>query len=1070
MRLLSWNCRGVGGPRAVRSLGDVVRTHRPSILGLIETKKADPDWEHLKRKLGFTECFAVGSHGRSGGLAMLWDEETEVTIISHSAAHIDVRVRKESEFFLTLFYGSPRCHERKNSWNLLRNLKRNCGEPWVVMGDFNEITFSWEMESKRERQPWQMRQFRNCLEDCGLVDLGFSGARFTYSNKRRGADEVKARLDRVVANDEWRSNFPKAAVKHVFANSSDHAPVVLYVEGWNMMRGCSFRRFEPMWLRHMDFKENVRASWVNQSGDRGLKEKLEMCMNHLYQWNDLMFGKLKDKIRKIKGEIQHIRAGARYEESIRKEAELSEELDEWLEREELYWRQRSRAEWLKNGDRNTAYFHAKASQRKRRNRIEKLKNSSGELCYSDSGITAIVTQYFTDIFQSQVDYRADWWNHEFDAVPKVVTDDMNDMLIAPFTEIEVKRALFQMHPTKAPGLDGFPALFFQSNWDIIGKDVIEVVLNCLNNNMLDVELNETLIVLIPKVKEVERVEDLRPISLCKVVMKIITKVLANRLKEILPSIISQCQSAFIRGRLITDNILIAHEVSHFIKGSQNRKTGYMSIKLDMSKAYDRIEWRFLEKMMAAMGFAEVWIKRIMLCVSTVSYKVKINDDISEIIRPKRGLRQGDPISPYLFLICAEWLTYTLSRYREIGLLEGIKICRGAPIISNLMFADDCLLFIKSTKNSVSWIRDILKRYEAVSGQKVNLSKSEVVCSKAVPEAFRQELVERMGVEIVPSHSNYLGLPNCFSHRKSALFRKIEENVTRKIGDWKHKLLSSAGREVLIKSVLQAIPNYAMACFKILVTLCRKLVGNCLNFWWNNRKNRGIHWIKAEELFNDKNNGGMGFRKWELMNMAMLAKQGWRLLTEPDLLVTRLFKAKYFPDSDFLSAGLGSSPSYAWRGINEAASIVRYGAEWDSREGKYQWRRDGAGRFSVKGAYLCAREMERIRNPPEGEQSDPREVQRFWKSFWRLKVPNKIKNFGWRLYHDSLPTMANLEKRGVDVLNKCCLCGIRGESSIHLFKNCCWMKGFLDQTTLPSPVWDNQCVEPGYWLWLCAKLC
>ncbi|CAM8960074.1 unnamed protein product [Rhodiola kirilowii] len=406
----------------------------------------------------------------------------------------------------------------------------------------------------------------------------------------------------------------------------------------------------------------------------------------------------------------------------------------------------------------------------------------------------------------------------------------------------------------------------------------------------------------------------------------------------------------------------------------------MSIKLDMSKAYGRIEWRFLEKMMAAMGFAEVWIKRIMLCVSTVSYKVKINDDISEIIRPKRGLRQGDPISPYLFLICAEWLTYTLSRYREIGLLEGIKICRGAPIISNLMFADDCLLFIKSTKNSVSWIRNILKRYEAVSGQKVNLSKSEVVCSKAVPEAFRQELVERMGVKIVPSHSNYLGLPNCFSHRKAVLFRKIEEKVTRKIGDWKHKLLSSAGREVLIKSVLQAIPNYAMACFKIPVTLCRKLVGDCLKFWWNNSKNRGIHWIKAEELFKDKNNGGMGFCKWELMNMAMLAKQGWRLLTDPDLLVTRLFKAKYFPDSDFLSAGLGSRPSYAWRGINEVASIVRYGAEWDSREGKYQWRRDGAGSFSVKGAYLCAREMERIRNPPEGEQSDAWEVQRFWKSF------------------------------------------------------------------------------------------
>ncbi|KAL9671641.1 hypothetical protein QQ045_009211 [Rhodiola kirilowii] len=143
------------------------------------------------------------------------------------------------------------------------------------------------------------------------------------------------------------------------------------------------------------------------------------------------------------------------------------------------------------------------------------------------------------------------WIHEFEAVPKLITEDMNELLKAPFTDGEVKRALFQMHPTKAPGLDGFSALFFQSNWGIVGADVVKEVLNCLNNEVLNTDLNETLIVLIPRVKKVERVKELRPISLCKVVMKITTKVLANRLKEILPNIISQSQSAFIRRRLIT---------------------------------------------------------------------------------------------------------------------------------------------------------------------------------------------------------------------------------------------------------------------------------------------------------------------------------------------------------------------------------------------------------------------------------------------------------------------------------------------------------------------------------------
>ncbi|CAM8951481.1 unnamed protein product [Rhodiola kirilowii] len=261
MRIISWNCRGVGGPRAVRSICDVVSTHRPSILGLVKTKKSDEEWEALRCKLGFKGCLSIRSRGKAGGLALLWGQEVDVDLLSFSHSHINVCVQGDCGFHLTLFYGNPRTNDRVQSWELLRKLRRDVDKAWVVMGGFNEVLFSWETDSKRERQMWQMNNFKDCLADCGLSDLGFEGEMFTYSNRRLGEEEVRVRLDRVVVNQAWRTAFPQATVRHAFANSSDHLPIVLST--LNKERGSKRRivRFEPMWLRHKGFKHVVRKYW-----------------------------------------------------------------------------------------------------------------------------------------------------------------------------------------------------------------------------------------------------------------------------------------------------------------------------------------------------------------------------------------------------------------------------------------------------------------------------------------------------------------------------------------------------------------------------------------------------------------------------------------------------------------------------------------------------------------------------------------------------------------------------------------------------------------------------------------
>ncbi|KAL9679650.1 hypothetical protein QQ045_017516 [Rhodiola kirilowii] len=297
----------------------------------------------------------------------------------------------------------------------------------------------------------------------------------------------------------------------------------------------------------------------------------------------------------------------------------------------------------------------------------------------------------------------------------------------------------------------------------------------LREGQIEDELNKTLITLVPKKKDPERIEEYRPISLCNVLVKLVTKVLANRLKQILPEIISESQSVFVPGRLISDNILAAHELFHFIKSRKQQKGGFFALKLDMSKAYDRVEWDFLEVMLLRLSFPEAWVKCIMACVCSVSYVVRVNDMITKEFWPERGIRQGDPLSSYLFLICTEWLTTKLRELQNMKKINGVKICRGAPEISHLLFADDSMFFLKADVKNACNLKEALKEYEMLSGQMINFSKSEIYFSQNVAEEVKVSICSILGVGQVQKISKYLGLPVMFSH-KTELFQFIVEKV------------------------------------------------------------------------------------------------------------------------------------------------------------------------------------------------------------------------------------------------------------------------------------------------------
>ena len=351
---------------------------------------------------------------------------------------------------------------------------------------------------------------------------------------------------------------------------------------------------------------------------------------------------------------------------------------------------------------------------------------------------------------------------------------MQQILSSDFTADEIKAALFQMGPTKAPGPDGMNALFYQKFLHVVGDNVVTAVLDYLNSGSMIPSINHTNIVLIPKVKTPEKMSDFRPIGLYNVIYKIISKVLANRLKQILPDIISPTKSAFVPGRLITDNVMVAYETLHTMHSRKKGKKGSLTLKLDISKAYDRVEWPFLQGVMAKLGFPEKWINWVMGYVTTPSFSVLINGKPFGNIYPTRGIHQGDPLSPYLFLLCVERFTSLLAKAEMEGCIQGVSICRRAPKISNLIFADDSMLFCRATNSDVAMINEVLQNYASASGQCIKMEKSSVFFSSNTPASQKVGIVLVLGVKEVERFESYLGLPTLVGRAKYQTFSFLKD--------------------------------------------------------------------------------------------------------------------------------------------------------------------------------------------------------------------------------------------------------------------------------------------------------
>jgi hypothetical protein len=320
-----------------------------------------------------------------------------------------------------------------------------------------------------------------------------------------------------------------------------------------------------------------------------------------------------------------------------------------------------------------------------------------------------------------------------------------------------------------------------------------------------------------------------------------------------------------------------------------------------------------------------WVSWIMRCVRSVKFSVLVNGQLTETFIPSRGLRQGDPLSPYLFLFVAESLTKVINKAVQANMLQEFKICRNSPGISHLMFADDCLLFFRASQDQASMIKDVISAFEEGSGQLLSANKCSLLFSDNCPEPIQQQVRQTLDVSRDTFEDKYLGYPTPEGRMRKGKFQPSKERLSKKLNNWAERLMSMGAKDELIKSVAQAIPIHSMSIFKLPAGFHDDYMKLVRNFWWGeDEKKRKVHWASWDILASPKNLGGIGFRDTKLMNQALLARQCWRIINNPNSLCARLLKSIYFPRGNFLDTVFRQDASPSWHGIEYGLELIKEG--------------------------------------------------------------------------------------------------------------------------------------------------
>ncbi|VFQ83140.1 unnamed protein product [Cuscuta campestris] len=594
-------------------------------------------------------------------------------------------------------------------------------------------------------------------------------------------------------------HFESITLQNLSKTGSDHCPLLLKCSTFKEDGPKPFRYINA-WANNSSFLPLSDKFWndnPNYGGMLGLHQKFKRLKVVLKAWNKESFGNIfsnlsqaEEKAKTAENIFSSDPTSANRQSLYKAHAEL-----QYANINELsYLKQKSHLNWMELGDRNSKFFQSYVKGRRHLLKIRKIKGENGRCIEDTEGIKKAAVEHFSKVFSATSTQNI---SEILKYIPLSISVEDNNFLTALPDNEEVKDAVWALNPNSAPGYGA------------------------------------TRLSLIPKKEYAASFEDYRPISLSTFLSKINTNILASRILKVLPKIISDQQIAFQKGKDIADHILMVEEMYHEI----NRKVegGNMIIKLDLSKAFDRLNWEYLRGILGAFGFNEKTQNLLLANLKATRFSVLVNGTPSGFFKMAGGVKQGDPLSPLLFIIGLEGLSRLLISHHHSGYLSPFNAGR-VPNPSHLAYADDLVIFTNGRVRNLLRLSNSISSFLQASGQRVNLLKSKFYTYSSISPQALSAKERALKIQHDRNHLNYLGVPIC-----KAILRKEDcgfliEHFDRLLSSWYNKSLNSMGRLTLIKYTLSSIPLHLMSVHKLPKSISSNLMKRMANFLWGGREN------------------------------------------------------------------------------------------------------------------------------------------------------------------------------------------------------------------------------------------